>query len=144
MKLNLKALTMASAIAWGGCFLLVAVANVVWPPYGESWLQSWLQLGQSIYPGYNGPASFGSVIIVTIYPRWTEQWRAQWSPGCTTRSPERTKEHRRRSGARGTEGESLPQEPSPLSTHRSGCPGSGRGQKVQPWYWVMRGSSLPQ
>ena len=63
MKLNLKALTIASAIGWGACFLLVAVANVVWPPYGESWLQ----LGQSIYPGYNGPAGFGSVIIVTIY-----------------------------------------------------------------------------
>ena len=68
MKLNLKALTITSAIAWGGCgaapcFLLVALANVVWPPYGESWLQ----LGQSIYPGYNGPAGFGSVIIVTIY-----------------------------------------------------------------------------
>ena len=63
MKLNLKALTMASAIAWGGCFLFVAVANVVWPPYGESWLQ----LGKSIYPGYNGPAGFGSVIILTIY-----------------------------------------------------------------------------
>ena len=63
MKLNLKALTMASAIAWGACFLLIAVANVVWPPYGESWLQ----LGQAIYPGYNGPAGFGSVIIVTIY-----------------------------------------------------------------------------
>ena len=63
MKLNLKALTMVSAIAWGGSFLFVAVANVVWPPYGESWLQ----LGKSIYPGYNGPAGFGSVIIVTIY-----------------------------------------------------------------------------
>ena len=63
MKLNLKALTMTAAIVWGGCFFLVAVANIVWPPYGESWLQLW----KSMYPGYNGPAGFGSVIIVTIY-----------------------------------------------------------------------------
>tara|TARA_B100000586_G_C19801403_1_gene298268 strand:- start:54 stop:332 length:279 start_codon:yes stop_codon:yes gene_type:complete len=63
MKLNVKALAMTSAIAWGGCLLLIAVANLVLPAYGESWLQ----LAQSIYPGYNGPAGLGSVMIVTLY-----------------------------------------------------------------------------
>ena len=63
MKLNLKALSMTSGIVLGGCFFLVAAANLVWPTYGESVLQ----IGQSIYPGYNGPAGFGSVIIVTVY-----------------------------------------------------------------------------
>lgn len=62
MKLNLKGLTAAAAITWGGCFFLVAMANLIWPPYGEAWLQ----LGQSIYPGY-APGGFGSVIVVTLY-----------------------------------------------------------------------------
>lgn len=63
MKLNVKALAMTSAIVWGGCIMFVAIGNLVSPTYGELWLQ----LGQSIYPGYNGPAGFGSVIVVTIY-----------------------------------------------------------------------------
>ncbi len=63
MKLSVKALAMASAIAWGGCLLFIAVANLILPVYGELWLQ----LAQSIYPGYNGPAGLGSVIIVTLY-----------------------------------------------------------------------------
>jgi len=63
MKLDVKALTFAAAIVWGGCFFLVSLANLIWPPYGEVWLQ----LGQSIYPGYGGPAGFGSVIVVTLY-----------------------------------------------------------------------------
>jgi hypothetical protein len=54
MKLNVKALAMTSAIAWGGCLLFIAVANLVLPVSGESWLQ----LAQSIYPGTTGqPAS---------------------------------------------------------------------------------------
>lgn len=62
MKLSVKGLTAAAAITWGGCFFLVAVANLVWPQYGESWLQ----LGQSIYPGYT-PGGFGSAIVVGLY-----------------------------------------------------------------------------
>lgn len=62
MKLSLRGLTAAAAITWGGCFFLVATANLMWPAYGESWLQ----LGQSIYPGY-APGGFGSVIVVTLY-----------------------------------------------------------------------------
>lgn len=62
MKLSVKGLTAAAVIAWGGCFFLVALANLIWPTYGESWLQ----LGQSIYPGYT-PGGFGSVIVVTLY-----------------------------------------------------------------------------
>lgn len=63
MSLNLKALTLTAAVLWGGCFLLVGLANLIWPSYGAAWLQ----LGASIYPGYHGPAGFGSVIVVTIY-----------------------------------------------------------------------------
>lgn len=63
MKLNVRALAATAAILWGGCFFLVGLADLVWPPYGEAWLQ----LGQSIYPGYGGPGGFGSVIVVTLY-----------------------------------------------------------------------------
>jgi hypothetical protein len=63
VTLNTKALTLTAAILWGGCFLLVALANLVFPSYGAAWLQ----LGASIYPGYHGPAGFGSVIVVTMY-----------------------------------------------------------------------------
>jgi hypothetical protein len=63
MKLDTKAIAAAAAITWGGCFFIVGLANLVWPPYGEAWLQ----LGQSLYPGYGGPAGIGSVIVVTLY-----------------------------------------------------------------------------
>ena len=63
MKLNLKAFAMTSAVCWGGCFFLVGILNLIWPSYGGAWLR----LGESIYPGYGGPAGFGSVIVVTLY-----------------------------------------------------------------------------
>jgi hypothetical protein len=63
MTLNTKALTWTGAILWGGCFFLVGLANLIFPPYGDGWLQ----LGASIYPGYHGPGGFGSVIVVALY-----------------------------------------------------------------------------
>lgn len=62
MSLNLKALTLTSAVVWGGAFLLIGLANLVWPTYANAWLE----LGASIYPGYT-PGGFGSVIVVTLY-----------------------------------------------------------------------------
>jgi hypothetical protein len=63
MKLDVKALGFATAIGWGGCYFLVGLANLLWPPYGDAWLE----LGRSIYPGYSGPGGVGSVIVVTLY-----------------------------------------------------------------------------
>jgi hypothetical protein len=63
MSLNLKALALTTGIVWGGCFFCTALLNQLWPPYGAAWLA----LGQAIYPGYHGPAGFGSVIVVTLY-----------------------------------------------------------------------------
>jgi hypothetical protein len=63
VTLNTRALALTAAILWGGCFLLVGLANLAFPPYGDAWLQ----LGAAIYPGYHGPAGFGSVIVVTLY-----------------------------------------------------------------------------
>jgi len=63
MQLSVKALAAAAAIVWGGMFLLVGLANLLAPSYGGALLE----LGASLYPGYAGPAGFGSVIIVTLY-----------------------------------------------------------------------------
>lgn len=61
MKLNVKALTITVAIFWGGGVFLIGLANLIWPDYGVAFLQ----LVASIYPGYNGPVSFGSVVVAT-------------------------------------------------------------------------------
>lgn len=63
MSFNIKAAATTGAVLWGGCFLLVGVANLIWSSYGGAWLD----LGASIYPGYQGPGGFGSVIVVTLY-----------------------------------------------------------------------------
>ncbi len=63
MRLNVKALAFAGALITGGGFLLVGLAQLLFPGYG----QAFLELGASLYPGYHGPAGFGSVIVVTLY-----------------------------------------------------------------------------
>lgn len=63
MRLNTKALTIVCALLWAGLFLLVGVANLIWESYGTALLQ----LIASVYPGYDGPAGLGSVIVVTLY-----------------------------------------------------------------------------
>lgn len=63
MQLSIKGLALTAGILWGLSYLLVGIANLIWPSYGEAFLN----LGASIYPGYHGPAGFGSVIVVTLY-----------------------------------------------------------------------------
>ena len=63
MKLNIGALAAAVGLFWGGSILLVGVSNLIWTGYGSAFLQ----LAASIYPGYSGTASFGQVIIGTLY-----------------------------------------------------------------------------
>lgn len=64
MKLSVKALTCASAILWGVCFLFVGLGNLYWSPYGGAFLE----LMSSVYPGYKAAAaSLGNVIVGTLY-----------------------------------------------------------------------------
>ena len=63
MRLNTIAMAVAFGILWGACLLLVGVANMIWPSYG----QAFLQLCASIYPGYHPGTGVGSVVIGTIY-----------------------------------------------------------------------------
>ena len=63
MSLNIKAMAMTIGAVWGGSFLFAGLANLLVETYGLAYLD----LGASIYPGYNGPGGFGSVIVVTLY-----------------------------------------------------------------------------
>ncbi len=63
MECNIRALAVALGIIFGGSFLLVGIANMIFPPYATAYLE----LAASVYPGYSGPAGFGSVIAVTLY-----------------------------------------------------------------------------
>jgi hypothetical protein len=63
MKLNLKALVLTAGLVWAGAVLMVGVTNLIWPGYGNTFLQ----LVASIYPGYDATRSVGAVIVGTLY-----------------------------------------------------------------------------
>ena len=64
MKLNVAATAIAVGLVWGVlAIFLIGVGNLIWPGYG----QPFLELVASIYPGYRGTASFGQVIVGTLY-----------------------------------------------------------------------------
>lgn len=63
MRLDVKALTITAALLWGGALFLVGISNLLWPGYGQAFLE-WTA---SFYPGYDGPVGFGSVVVVTLY-----------------------------------------------------------------------------
>jgi hypothetical protein len=63
MRLNITAMALAFGLIWGGGLLVVGAANLIWPGYG----QAFLQLCASIYPGYRPGTGIGSVITGTIY-----------------------------------------------------------------------------
>ncbi len=59
MKLDVKAVTIAFGLVWGLALLLVGVANLIAPPYGQAFLDAMA----SVYPGYTAQASVGQVIL---------------------------------------------------------------------------------
>lgn len=63
MRLNVKALTFAAAVVWGGVVVLVSFANWILPGYGGTFLS----MISSLYPGYHATQSFGQVIVGTCY-----------------------------------------------------------------------------
>ncbi|MFQ6023604.1 MAG: hypothetical protein ACE5NW_12875 [Acidiferrobacterales bacterium] len=64
MKLDIKAMAITLALVWGIlAMFLVGVANLIWPNYG----QAFLEVMASIYPGYTASASFGQMILGTLY-----------------------------------------------------------------------------
>ena len=63
MKLNVRALAFVAALVWGIALLLTGLANLIFPSYG----QEFLQVIASVYPGYHATRSFGQVVIGTLY-----------------------------------------------------------------------------
>jgi len=64
MKLDIKAMSITVGLIWGVlAMFLVGVANLIWPAYGRAFLE----VMTSIYPGYTATASFGQVILGTLY-----------------------------------------------------------------------------
>jgi hypothetical protein len=50
-------------LVWGAAVLLVGIANLIWPNYG----QAFLELVASIYPGYTADPRVGQLIVGTLY-----------------------------------------------------------------------------
>ena len=63
MKINVKALAVASAILWGAAMLGMGLANLIWGTYGQQFLQTM----SSVYPGYHATRSIAEVIVGTLY-----------------------------------------------------------------------------
>ncbi len=63
MKIDVRALAISLALLWGGGILITGIANLIWPTYGIEFLE----MLASVYPGYQGTASFGQVIVGTLY-----------------------------------------------------------------------------
>ena len=63
MRLSLRSLAITAAILLGGSVFITGAANAMWPTYGVAFLQ----LAESIYPGYQETGTFGSVIVGTLY-----------------------------------------------------------------------------
>lgn len=63
MKLSVKGLALACAALWGGAVFLASTCNLVWPGYGEAFLD----LARSIYPGYGGTQGAAGVLVGTLY-----------------------------------------------------------------------------
>ena len=63
MRLNPKALALTCGLLWGATLFLLGCVNFQWPDFGSFFL---LML-QSLYPGYRGGASVGSVLLGTVY-----------------------------------------------------------------------------
>ncbi len=63
MKLDIKGMAITLGLVWGAAVLLVGIANLIWPNYG----QAFLELVASIYPGYTAGAGVGQLIVGTLY-----------------------------------------------------------------------------
>ncbi len=63
MRIEVRALGFSLALLWGGGIFITGIANLIWPSYGIAFLE----MLASVYPGYQGTASFGQVIVGTLY-----------------------------------------------------------------------------
>ncbi len=63
MKLSTLSLALTAAILWGVSVLLCGIANMNWPDYAVSFLD----VLDSIYPGYHRDGTMRNVIVGALY-----------------------------------------------------------------------------
>ncbi len=63
MKLSLKGMAIAGALAWGGGIFVVGLGNLIVEDYGAAFLD----VADSIYPGFATGGGFGQVLVGTLY-----------------------------------------------------------------------------
>ena len=63
MKLSIIGLGLATGTVWGLACLLSAIANAIWPPYA----QAFLEVVASFYPGYEAKAVPGQIVLLGAY-----------------------------------------------------------------------------
>ena len=63
MKLSVKALAITSGLLWAGALLFVGICNLISPEYG----MAFLDVMDSIYPGYHLGSGFVGVVVCTLY-----------------------------------------------------------------------------
>jgi hypothetical protein len=63
MRFNVVVLALTVGLFCGGAIFVVAAANLIWPGYG----QAFLELAASIYPGYRGNPTLGQITTGTLY-----------------------------------------------------------------------------
>jgi hypothetical protein len=63
MVASVRAITITSAILWGGCMLIVGLINLAAPSYGGEFLR----MMSSVYPGADTARTIGSVLLGTVY-----------------------------------------------------------------------------
>jgi ABC-type nitrate/sulfonate/bicarbonate transport system permease component len=63
MRLNLRAIAIAAGTLWAFAILTTGIANLIWPGYGNAFLQTIA----SLYPGYHAERSISNVATGTLY-----------------------------------------------------------------------------
>ena len=63
MRLSVKAISIVSALLWGGGILFVGLIHLASPSYGAGFLDAI----SSIYPGFHGGRSFADALVGTGY-----------------------------------------------------------------------------
>ena len=61
--MSLKAMTLSSALLWGGAMLSVGLIHMAVPSYGGDFLR----LMSSVYPGADTAPTVGRVLLGTLY-----------------------------------------------------------------------------
>lgn len=83
MRVSLKAITLSSAILWGGAMLFVGLIHMAAPSYGGDFLR----LMSSVYPGADTAPTLGRVLLAPYTGLWMAPSPASFSACYIAYSP---------------------------------------------------------